>query len=45
MTRRLYLGLTDYERREKDANRRIRNCAIALAVLCMVLGMCDYLTM
>lgn len=43
MTRRIQFGLTDYERREQDTKRRVRNCFIALAVLVALMGLCSAL--
>lgn len=39
--RRLELGLTDVERRERDHHRRTRNCFVLLAVLALLAGMLD----
>jgi hypothetical protein len=38
MSRRIKLGLTDYERREKDTQRRVRNCFIVLATLIIAMA-------
>jgi len=34
-------GLTEYERREKDARRRERNCMILIAVIVAIVGMIE----
>jgi len=39
--RRLELGLTDQERRVREADRRTRNCFLLLALCALLAGMLD----
>lgn len=39
--RRLELGLTDAERRERDTRRRHRNCLYLLAALLVLVGVIE----
>lgn len=36
--KRLELGLTDHERRQRSANRKSRNCGLAVCLLLLALG-------
>lgn len=38
-SRRLKLGLTDYERRERDRVRRARNCGLAILIGIILIGL------
>lgn len=37
--KRLHLGLTDFERRQMDEKRRVRNCFVVLGLCILAIGL------